>query len=218
MHVLYVEDNPAEAKVVETMLQGEGHLCHTIDLGQQAVVLAKRNNYDLIILDIMLPDIDGYEVIDRLRKSNVPTPVLLQTGLMDRDDRAAEQGLGVDDYLIKPFSKKELDQRIAAVLGKPAQLAPARYQVGDRRKDPREDPVERRQHKRFSTVKTAEIVQDTFQMPCVVMNQSYGGAGIRLRKPGLRCPSSFELRFTSGATHKCEVCWRDGDKMGVKFV
>ena len=218
MHVLYVEDNPAEAKVVETMLQGEGHLCHTIDLGQQAVVLAKRNNYDLIILDIMLPDIDGYEVIDRLRKSNVPTPVLLQTGLMDRDDRAAEQGLGVNDYLIKPFSKKELDQRIAAVLGKPAQLAPARYQVGDRRKDPREDPVERRQHKRFSTVKTAEIVQDTFQMPCVVMNQSYGGAGIRLRKPGLRCPSSFELRFTSGAIHKCEVCWRDGDKMGVKFV
>lgn len=218
MHVLYVEDNPAEAKVVETMLQGEGHLCHTIDLGQQAVVLAKRNNYDLIILDIMLPDIDGYEVIDRLRKSKVSTPVLLQTGLMDRDDRAAEQGLGVDDYLIKPFSKKELDKRIEAVLGKPAQLAPARHQSADRRKDPREDPVERRQHKRFSTVKTAEIVQDTFQMPCVVMNQSYGGAGIRLRKPGLHCPSSFELRFTSGATHKCEICWRDGDKMGVKFV
>lgn len=218
MHVLYVEDNPAEAKVVEAMLQDKGHLCHTTDLGQQAVVLAKRNKYDLIILDIMLPDIDGYEVIARLRKSNVATPVLLQTGLMDRDDRAAEQGLGVDDYLIKPFSKQEFDQRIEAVLSKPAQLAPAGYQGAERRKDPRENPVERRKHKRFSTVKTAEIVQDTFQMSCVVMNQSYGGAGIRLPKPGLHCPPSFELRFSSGAVHKCEVCWRDGDKMGVKFV
>lgn len=218
MHVLYVEDNPAEAKVVETMLQDEGHLCHTTDLGQQAVVLAKRNNYDLIILDIMLPDIDGYEVIDRLRKSNVPTPVLLQTGLMDRDGRAAEQGLGVEDYLIKPFSKKELDERIEAVLSKPAQPAPKWDRSAERRKDPRENPVERRQHERFSTVKTAEIVQDTFQISCVVMNQSYGGAGIRLAKPGLHCPSSFELRFTSGANHKCEICWRDGDKMGVKFV
>lgn len=218
MRVLYVEDDEPLAKTVEHMLELEGHECDRARTGRDAVRLGQAKKYDVILLDIMLPDIDGYEVIERLRKSNVPTPVLLQTGLMDRDDRAAEQGLGVDDYLIKPFSKQEFDQRIEAVLSKPAQLAPAGYQGAERRKDPRENPVERRKHKRFSTVKTAEIVQDTFQMSCVVMNQSYGGAGLRLPKPGLHCPPSFELRFTSGAVHKCEVCWRDGDKMGVKFV
>ncbi len=67
MQFLYVEDNPSEAQVVEAMLHSEGHLCHTTHSGQQAVALAKRNDYDLIILDIMLPDIDGYEVIEQMR-------------------------------------------------------------------------------------------------------------------------------------------------------
>ena len=66
MQVLYVEDNRSEAKVVEAMLRSEGHLCHTTDSGRQAVILARRNNYDVIILDIMLPDIDGYEVIEQM--------------------------------------------------------------------------------------------------------------------------------------------------------
>jgi two-component system cell cycle response regulator CtrA len=215
MQILYVEDNPSEAKVLEAMLQSEGHVCHTTDLGRQALVLAKRNKYDLIILDIMLPDIDGYEVIGRLRKAEVRTPVLLQTGLFDRDDGGAEPG--ADDCLIKPFSKKELSARMKAALAKPPQPAP-KYRSSERQKDPREIPVERRRHKRFSTVKTAEIVQDTFQLRCLVMNQSFGGAGIRLPKPGLQCPSRFELRLCNGDTRKCEVRWRDGDKMGVKFV
>ena len=98
MQVLYVEDDKLMAKNVELILQKEGHFCHTADRGERAVELAKRNAYDIIILDIMLPDFDGYEVIERLRASGIDTPYLIQSGLVDREreprSRAPSRGCG----------------------------------------------------------------------------------------------------------------------------
>ena len=74
MQILYAEDDAAPAKIVEAMLESEGHLCYSTDSSEQAVLLAKRNEYDLIILDIMLPDIDGYEMMWRVQTARVRTP------------------------------------------------------------------------------------------------------------------------------------------------
>ena len=86
MRILYVEDDATQAQTVEAMLEGEDHFCHTTDSGEQAVLLAKRNEYDMIILDIMLPDIDGYEVIQRMQAAGITTPCLIQSGFVDFDE------------------------------------------------------------------------------------------------------------------------------------
>ena len=96
------------------MMKSKGYACRTTAYGEEAVVLATENHFDLILLDIMLPDIDGYEVLRRLQAANVGTPVLIQSGIIGRDEMEKGVGFGVDDYLGKPFSRNELDQGIDA--------------------------------------------------------------------------------------------------------
>ena len=219
MQVLYVEDNASEAQVVEAMLRSEGHLCHTTDSGQQGVVLAKRNDYDLIILDIMLPDIDGYEVIEQIQEAAIETPFLIQSGLVDRDEKLDGLGFGVDDYLVKPFSKDELTERMESVLSRSKQTVPSRFAyIPDRRKEPRPAGSERRRHRRFSTVKSAEIIDGEERPSCVILNLSHGGAALRL--PGQQIPDLpiFKLKLQSGTILQCRICWRLGDKLGVRFL
>ena len=219
MQVLYVEDNPSEAQVVEAMLHSEGHSCHTMDSGRQAVALAKRNDYDLIILDIMLPDIDGYEVIEQMWTASVVTPFLIQSGLVDRDERLDGLGFGVKDYLVKPFSKNELIECMESVLFRSKQTIPSRFAyVPDRRTKPRPSGSERRRHRRFATVKSAEIIDGEERPSCIILNISHGGAALRL--PGQQVPnqSTFKLKLEQGTILKCEVCWGLGDKLGVRFI
>ncbi len=92
MRVLQVEDDPTAAQAVEQMLKSKGYACETTAYGEQAVALATHNDYDIILLDIMLPDIDGYEVLRRLQAAQVHTPVLIQSGLIGRDE--LEKGAG----------------------------------------------------------------------------------------------------------------------------
>ena len=84
MQVLCVDDDPSTTRSVEIMLWTAGHSCDTSYLGERAVQLANMKEYDAIVLDIMLPDIDGYEVIERLRQAQDSTPIPIQTGLVDR--------------------------------------------------------------------------------------------------------------------------------------
>ena len=123
MHVLYVDDDPAMTKSVALMLRQAGHSCDQAELGEQAVELANEHAYDAIILDIMLPDIDGYEVIERLREAQVSTPLLIQTGLVDRANPGDAEAFGVDDILIKPFHKNELIDRLDRIVSRPAPAA-----------------------------------------------------------------------------------------------
>jgi DNA-binding response OmpR family regulator len=116
MQVLYVDDDPSMTMTVQLMLRSAGHSCDTTDLGERAVTLARTLDYDAIILDIMLPDIDGYEVIERLREAEVKTPLLIQTGLVDRNQPEDSQAFGANDILIKPFGKDELIDHLERIV------------------------------------------------------------------------------------------------------
>jgi two-component system cell cycle response regulator CtrA len=116
MRVLLVEDDSAMAQSIETMLKSEGYICDTTDMGEDGLEISKLYDYDIIILDLMLPDIDGYEVLRRMRAAKIDTPILILSGLSGLDDKLKGLGFGADDYLTKPFDKRELVARIQAIV------------------------------------------------------------------------------------------------------
>ena len=116
MRVLLVEDDTSTAKSIELILKAEGFVVDATDLGEDGLEIGKLYDYDIIILDLMLPDIDGYEVLRRLRAARVTTPVLILSGLSEPDQKIKGLGFGADDYLTKPFDKRELVARIHAVV------------------------------------------------------------------------------------------------------
>ena len=116
MRVLLVEDDTATAQGIEMMLRSEGYVCDTTDMGEDGLEIGKLYDYDIIVLDLMLPDMDGYEVLRRLRAARVKTPILILSGLSGLDDKIKGLGVGADDYLTKPFDKRELVARIQAIV------------------------------------------------------------------------------------------------------
>jgi len=98
------------------MLRSESYICDVTDMGEDALEIGKLYDYDIIILDLMLPDMDGYQVLRRLRAARVKTPVLILSGLNGLDDKIKGLGAGADDYLTKPFDKRELIARIQAIV------------------------------------------------------------------------------------------------------
>jgi len=116
MRVLLVEDDASTAKSVELMLKSENFVVDQTDLGEEGLEIGKLYDYDIILLDLMLPDIDGYEVLRRLRAARVDTPILILSGLGGLDNKLKGLGFGADDYLTKPFDKRELLARIQAIV------------------------------------------------------------------------------------------------------
>ena len=116
MRVLLVEDDASTAKSVELMLKSENFVVDQTDLGEEGLEIGKLYDYDIILLDLMLPDIDGYEVLRRLRAARVDTPILILSGLGGLDNKLKGLGFGADDYLTKPFDKRELIARIQAIV------------------------------------------------------------------------------------------------------
>jgi two-component system cell cycle response regulator CtrA len=98
------------------MLRTEGFICDTTDLGEDGLEIGKLYDYDIIILDLMLPDIDGYEVLRRLRAARVRTPILILSGLAELDNKIKGLGFGADDFVAKPFDRRELIARIQAIV------------------------------------------------------------------------------------------------------
>ena len=116
MRGLLIEDDATTAKAIELMLECEGYEVQTTELGQRAVELVTRHAFDIIILDLGLPDLDGHEVLKRLRRAKIETPVLILSGLSEPGIKATGLRQGADDYLTKPFDRRELVARIGAVL------------------------------------------------------------------------------------------------------
>lgn len=116
MRVLLIEDDSATAQSIELMLKSESFNVYTTDLGEEGVDLGKLYDYDIILLDLNLPDMSGFEVLRSLRVSKVKTPILILSGLAGIEDKVKGLGFGADDYMTKPFSMSELTARIRAVM------------------------------------------------------------------------------------------------------
>ena len=111
MRVLLVEDDPTTSRSIEMMLTHANLNVYATDLGEEGIDLAKLYDYDLILLDLNLPDMDGHEVLRQLRLSRVETPILILTGADDTENKIKGFGFGADDYLTKPFHREELVAR-----------------------------------------------------------------------------------------------------------
>jgi two-component system, cell cycle response regulator CtrA len=116
MRILLVEDDPTTAKSIELMLTHANLNVYTTDLGEEGIDLAKLYDYDLILLDLGLPDMNGHEVLRQLRLARVDTPILILSGADDTDNKIKGFGFGADDYLTKPFHREELVARIHAII------------------------------------------------------------------------------------------------------
>lgn len=116
MHILVVEDEPKVGKALSEGLEGEGYRVLLAPTGEEGFFHASSHNFDLIILDVMLPGRDGIEVLNTLRKNGSRTPVLLLTAKDAIEDRVLGLDAGADDYLVKPFAFAELSARIRALL------------------------------------------------------------------------------------------------------
>jgi two-component system, cell cycle response regulator CtrA len=116
MRVLLIEDDASVAQSIELMLKSESFTTDTTDLGEEGIDLGKLYDYDIILLDLNLPDISGYEVLRTLRASKIKTPILILSGMAGIEDKVKGLGFGADDYLTKPFHKDELVARIQAIV------------------------------------------------------------------------------------------------------
>ena len=116
MRVLLIEDEPTMARAIELMLSAEGLNVYTTDLGEEGLDLGKLYDYDIILLDLNLPDMHGYDVLKKLRVAKVMTPVLILSGNSEMDSKVRSFGFGADDYVTKPFHREELVARIHAVV------------------------------------------------------------------------------------------------------
>jgi two-component system cell cycle response regulator CtrA len=116
MRILLVEDDPTTAKSIELMLTHANLNVYSTDLGEEGIDLAKLYDYDLILLDLNLPDMNGHEVLRQLRLARVDTPILILSGTDDTESKIKGFGFGADDYLTKPFHREELVARIHAII------------------------------------------------------------------------------------------------------
>ena len=131
MRVLLIEDDTSVAQSIELMLKSESFNTYTTDLGEEGIDLGKLYDYDIILLDLNLPDMSGYEVLRSLRASKIKTPILILSGMAGIEDKVKGLGFGADDYLTKPFHKDELVARIQAIVRRSKGHAESTIRCGD---------------------------------------------------------------------------------------
>ncbi len=116
MRALLVEDDLTASKGIALMLKSGGAVVDAADTGEEALELVRHYDYDIVVLDLMLPDMDGYDVVRRMRAGRIDIPVLILSGLSRPQAKVKGFGLGADDFISKPFDKAELLARIQAVV------------------------------------------------------------------------------------------------------
>lgn len=131
MRVLLVEDDATMAQSIELMLNSQGFNTYITDLGEEGLDLGKLYDYDLILLDLNLPDMSGFDVLKKLRNSKVQTPIFVLSGLKDIADKVKALGIGADDYITKPFDKEELVARMHAIIRRSKGHAESSITIGN---------------------------------------------------------------------------------------
>src|SRR5467141_3426166 len=218
MRVLLVEDDSATAASIEMMLRAEGFICDTTDLGEDGLEIGKLYDYDIIILDIMLPDIDGYEVLRRLRAARVRTPILILSGLGELDHKIKGLGFGADDFLTKPFDRRELVARIQAIVRRSKGHSESTIQTGkllvnlDSRIVSDENQPVHVTGKEYGILELLSLRKGTTLTKEMFLNHLYGG----MDEPELKiidvfvCKLRKKLAQATGGKHYIETVWGRG--------
>jgi len=218
MRVLLVEDDSATAKAVQLMLKSEGYVCDTTDLGEDGLEIGKLYDYDIIVLDVMLPDIDGYEVLRRFRAARIETPVLILSGLADPDDKIKGLGFGADDYLTKPFDRRELIARIQAIVRRSKGHAESVIRTGklavnlDARTVESEGKPVHLTGKEYGILELLSLRKGTTLTKEMFLNHLYGG----MDEPELKiidvfvCKLRKKLSQATGGENYIETVWGRG--------
>ncbi len=218
MRVLLIEDDPSTARSIETMLRKATFNVYATDLGEEGIDLAKLYDYDLIILDINLPDMSGYEVLRKLRLAKVETPTLILSGLDDMDNKVKGFGFGADDYLTKPFNREELVARIHAIVRRSKGHAQSVIQTGEVRVNLDAKTVEvggqpvHLTGKEYQMLELLSLRKGTTLTKEMFLNHLYGG----MDEPELKiidvfiCKLRKKLSQATGGDNHIETVWGRG--------
>src|ERR1700719_3859023 len=218
MRVLLIEDDSAMARSIELMLRSEGINVYTTDLGEEGIDLGKLYDYDIILLDLNLPDMSGFDVLRTLRVSKVETPILILSGLAGIEDKVKGLGVGADDYLTKPFHKDELVARIHAIVRRSQGHAQSAIITGDLTVNLDQKTVEaagQRVHltgKEYQMLELLSLRKGTTLTKEMFLNHLYGG----MDEPELKiidvfiCKLRKKLQAATGGKHYIETVWGRG--------
>src|SRR6187431_768375 len=218
MRVLLIEDDSATAQSIELMLKSESFNVYTTDLGEEGVDLGKLYDYDIILLDLNLPDMSGYEVLRTLRLSKVKTPILILSGMAGIEDKVRGLGFGADDYLTKPFHRDELVARIHAIVRRSKGHAQSVIATGDLIVNLDQKTVEvagARVHltgKEYQMLELLALRKGTTLTKEMFLNALYGG----MDEPEIKiidvfiCKLRKKLAEASGGNDYIETTWGRG--------
>jgi two-component system OmpR family response regulator len=171
MRILVVEDKVKMASLLRRALRGEGMAADVAVRGEDALWMVAATHYDAVVLDVMLPGIDGIETCRRLRSSGVWTPVLMLTARTQLEDRVAGLDGGADDYLAKPFELAELTARLRALVRREPIQRPTLLEVGDVRLDPASRRVWRGEQPVDLSPKCFALLEALMRQPGVVLSR-----------------------------------------------
>ena len=218
MRALVIEDDPVSAKLIESALKGENIVFEAAACGEDGIELAKLYDFDIIVLDLRLPDIDGYEVVRRLRTARVETPVLILSGRTDTTDKVRGLVGGADDYLTKPFNKAELVARIQAIVRRSKGHSESVIRTGRLVVNMEARLVEvdgKRLHvtgKEYSILELLSLRKGTTMTKEMFLDHLYGG----IDEPELKiidvfiCKLRKKIQQATGGDHYIETVWGRG--------
>jgi two-component system, cell cycle response regulator CtrA len=221
MRILLVEDDPTMSESIQLMLKAEDYIVDATDLGEDGLELGKLYEHDVIILDLMLPDIDGYRVLKRLRDARVKTPVLILSGLGEVDSKLKALGIGADDYLTKPFDRRELIARIGALVRRTRGLADPIVNVGKMSIDLKGRnantngqtiPLSKRE---FSILELLTLRKGKVVSKETILDHLYGG----MDEPDMKivdvfvCKLRAKISKATGGEHYIGTAWGAGYKL-----
>ncbi len=218
MRVLLIEDDGTIAQSIELMLLSEHFQVDTTPLGEEGIDLGKVYDYDIIVLDLGLPDMSGYEVLRKLRINKVKTPILILSGMVGIEDKVKGLGFGADDYMTKPFHKDELVARIHAVVRRSKGHAQSVIRTGALTVNLETKTVEvnnQRVHltgKEYQMLELLSLRKGTTLTKEMFLNYLYGG----IDEPEVKiidvftCKLRKKLAAANSGNHHIETVWGRG--------